>query len=141
MPMSKKTVLFGVLGVIVGLAVGMAWNMGLVGLNMAVHPPLEGFDWSNPTLLEEYMASMPVLGFLIVLLAHSGQAFFGSLVGTLISGRRSMIVGMIIGALTLVGCVFNLQTIPAPTWFAVVDVALPIPVAYLAFRLLRKTDE
>ena len=48
---------------------------------------------------------------------------------------------MIIGALTLVGCVVNMQTIPHPTWFAVVDLLLPVPVAYLAARLLLKRDE
>ena len=138
--MMKKVVL-GIVGVVVGLAVGMAVNMGLILLNMQLHAPPEGFDWADPAGVEVYMASMPFLGFLIVLVAHSGQAFVGSLVGTLISGRRAIWVGLIIGALTLAGCVANMQTIPAPTWFNVVDLLLPVPVAYLAARLMLKRDE
>ncbi len=124
----------------VGLGLGMALNMGLITLNMTLHGPPEGLSWEEPAQVEAFMASMPVLGFLIVLLAHSGQAFLGSLVGTLISGRRSILAGMIIGALTLVGCVMMLASIPGPLWFAVLDVLLPLPAAYLAARLVMRKD-
>ena len=133
-----KRALLGILGVVVGLGFGMALNMGLILVNMTLHGPPEGLSWEDPAQVEAFMASMPVLGFLIVLLAHSGQAFLGSLVGTLISGRRSIVVGMIIGVLTLLGCVMMLTTARGPVWFAALDVLLPLPAAYLAARLVMR---
>ena len=135
-----KRALLGILGVVVGLAVGTVLNMGLINLNMRLHGPPEGLSWDDSAQVEAFMASMPILGFLIVLLAHSGQAFLGSLVGTLISGRRSLLVGMVIGALTLLGCVMMLMSIPGPLWFGVLDLLLPLPAAYLAARLVMRKD-
>ncbi|MEM7249450.1 MAG: hypothetical protein AAF533_29340 [Acidobacteriota bacterium] len=135
-----KKYLLGALGVVVGLAVGMAVNMALVTLNTMLHAPEGGVDWQDEAATKAFMASLPFLGFVVVWLAHSGQAFVGSLVGTLVSGRRSVVVGLIIGVLTLAGCVMALFMFPGPIWFGVVDVLLPVPVAWLAARLVLKKD-
>ena len=136
-----KKVLLGILAVVVGLGVGMAVNLALIKLNIKLHAPSAGLDWNNPDQVKDFMATMPLLGFVIVLAAHSGQALVGSVIGTLISGRRSVVVGLIIGVATLLGCVMAMFMIPGPLWFSVIDLLLPVPVAYLAARLLLKKDE
>ena len=135
--MLKKALLV-LLGVVVGLVVGGALNMGLVQLNMKLHGPPDGLDWKDPVALEAFVSGLPVLGFLIVLLAHAGQAFLGSLVGTLVAGRRTWIVAGIIGVLTLLGCIVNLVTIPSPVWFVIADLVLPLPAAWLGARLVMR---
>lgn len=138
--MAKK-ILLGILGVVVGLLVGGLFNMALVQLNVALHAPPEGLDWKDPAQVEAFAGSLPALGFLIVLLAHAGQAFLGAVVGTLVSGRRSLVVAWVVGALTLLGCVINLLAIPSPLWFAVLDVLLPLPAAWLGGRLLLRRGD
>ncbi|MHC4949306.1 MAG: hypothetical protein ACYTG1_13820, partial [Planctomycetota bacterium] len=73
--------------------------------------------------------------------AHAGQAFLGAAVGTLVFGRRSLVVAWVVGALTLLGCVINLLAIPSPVWFAVLDVLLPLPAAWLGGRLLLRRGD
>lgn len=137
--MWKKTLL-GILGFFVGMAVGMVVNMGLVQLNMAMHAPPEGMNTQDREQFKAYVATLPVLGFLVVLLAHQGQAFVGAIVGTLIAGRRSVVVALAVGAFTLLGCVLMLFMAPGPIWFAVLDVLLPLPLAWLGARLVMRKD-
>ena len=136
-----KRILLGILGVVVGLIVGGLFNSALVQVNTALHAPEGGLDWKDPEQVRAFMAGMPFLGFVIVWLAHSGQAFLGALVGTLVAGRRSLVVAWIVGAFTLLGCVLVSRMIPSPAWFLVVDFLLPLPAAWLGGRLVLRREE
>lgn len=105
-----------VLAVIAGLAIGMVANMALVMLNITLHPLPDGVDFNDAEGLSAYFATLPFLAYLMVLLAHLSQAFFGAWAAALISRRHAMAVAMVVGVLTLVGGVLNMQQMPLPAW-------------------------
>ena len=119
----------------------MACNMLLIGVSQSIHSPPAGYDQNDMEQLKAYIQSLPASAFLLVLLAHQSQAFVGGLLGTLVSGRRSLIVAWILGAFTLLGCVMMLMIARGPIWFSILDVLLPLPLAWLAGKLVLKKDE
>jgi len=54
--------------VVIGLVVGLIFNMALVKLNMFLYPPPESFDWADTQGVESYVATLPTLAFIIVLI-------------------------------------------------------------------------
>jgi hypothetical protein len=101
---------------VAGLFVGMAANMLIVQLNMVMHPAPEGFDWNDQQAVLDYLGQMPWTGFAMAILAHLAQAFFGGWVAARLTPHAPMFVAMIIGTLSAVGGVLNLQMIPHPWW-------------------------
>ncbi|HBF22848.1 MAG TPA: hypothetical protein DDW23_03445 [Planctomycetes bacterium] len=124
------------IAVVVGLAVGMAVNMGLVVANMALFPAPEGFNWEDPVVVSEYLAALPILAFLIVLAAHLGQAFVGGWVAAKISKANPMGVALTVGALSLAGGIMNMMQLPHPTWMWI-EMPLYLVVAWAAGNLER----
>ncbi len=118
-----------ILAVVIGLVVGMAFNMGLVVLNTAFYPMPEGVSFEEPVGLEAYFEGLPLTAFLLVLVAHLGQSFFGALVAATISRNAALRVAMIVGVLSLVGGVLNMLVMPLPTWMWL-EFPLYLAVAY-----------
>ena len=125
-----------ILAVILGIIVGMIFNMAVVILNTAVlYPVPEGYDWNDSEMVADYFAGLPVTAFLIVIVAHIGQAFFGGLVAAAISRNAAMVVAMIVGVFTLIGGVLNMMMIPNPAWMWI-EMPLYLLAAYLAARII-----
>jgi hypothetical protein len=65
----------------------------------------------------------------------------GAFVAMFVSGRRSLVPPLIVGAFFTLGGIMNLS-LPHPSWFAFVDLPLYLVLALAAGRLLkRKGDE
>lgn len=120
-----------VIAVIVGLAVGMMVNMALVLLNLGLHPMPEGVNFDDPEGVKAYFATLPLMAYLIVLLAHLGQSFVGGLVAALISATRPMLVAMIVGVLSLIGGLINMTDMPLPMWMWI-EIPLYLVVSWAA---------
>ena len=104
------------LAVVLGMLAGMAVNMTFVLLALFLHPMPEGVDFSDKEAMPAYFAGIPAVGFVIILIAHLGQAFFGGLVAALISRDRPRSMALVIGGLSLIAGVINLIDLPHPTW-------------------------
>ena len=63
-----------ILAVVVGLIVGMIFNMCVVLLNTTLYPMPEGVTFEDADGTAAYFAELPVTAFLIVIVAHVGQA-------------------------------------------------------------------
>ena len=105
---------FGAL--VVGLYLGMKFNMDLVNANMNLFPPPEGFDWTDAVATEAYLSSLPASAFVLVILAHLGQAFFGGWLAARLAPGYPMRMAMTIGILSMVGGIMNQMMIPLPAW-------------------------
>ena len=112
-------------------------NMAFVYLNVAIHPMPEGVDFSDTEGFAAYITTLPLIALLLVLVAHLSQAFVGGLVAASISKKRSMIVAMIIGVLSLIGGVMNMQSITLPTWM-LIEMPLYLVFAWFAASLVLK---
>ncbi len=123
------------LAVVVGLVVGMVFNMAMVILDTALHPMPEGVTFEDAEGVAAYFAGLPLLAFLIILVAHVGQAFVGGLVAAAISRNASMLVAMIVGALSLFAGIMNMMSMPLPAWMWI-EMPLYLFGAWLAARIV-----
>ena len=121
--------------VLVGLVAGMVFNMLIVMLSMVLYPMPEGVGWNDREGLAAYIETLPATAFLIVMLAHLGQAFFGGWIAALISRKNPMLVAMVIGVLSMLAGLYNLSTLPAPAWMWI-EVPLYLVAAWAAARLV-----
>ena len=121
-----------VLAVLAGLAVGMAFNMSLVMLNAYVlYPMPEGTTFEDTEKFQEYVDTLPLPAFLVVLLAHVGQAFFGGWLAARLAGSQPLALAMIVGALSMVGGILNMLSIQGPSWMWI-EVPLYLVLAWVA---------
>ena len=121
--------------VVVGLIAGMAFNMALVILNNALYPMPEAAFRNDVEALEVYISNLPLLAFLIILIAHVGQAFFGGLIAAVISKNSAMLCAMIVGTLSLIAGGFNMIAMMLPGWMSI-EFPLYLIASYVAAKLV-----
>jgi len=109
--------------------------MAIVMLSTVLYPMPEGVGFNDREGLAAYIETLPVTAFLIVMLAHLGQAFVGGWIAAIISRNSSMLVAMVVGILTLLAGLYNLSTLPAPAWMWI-EVPLYLVAAWAAARLV-----
>lgn len=118
--------------VILGLFVGAMVNMGVIMINMMVLFPMpEGMDPNSAWDMENYIDSLPVAAFLIVMLAHLGQAGVGGWVAARIARTRPRTLAMIVATFTLIGGIANAVRMPSPTW-TWIEMPLYLVVGWIA---------
>jgi hypothetical protein len=121
-----------ILAVIAGLFVGSLVNMAIIQLNMRVLFPVpEGVDLRDMEQLTAHMQTLPVTAFLVVMVAHLGQAFVGGWVAARLAAVRPMILAMIVGGVSLAGGISAMLMIDGPGWMAV-ELPLYLVAAWLA---------
>jgi hypothetical protein len=125
--------------VIVGLAVGMAVNMGLVQLNTTVlYPAPEGMDMKDPEQFQAYLDTLPAAAFLVVMAAHLGQALIGGWIAACLATSRPVLLALIVGAFTMVGGIMMMKMVSGPPWM-MVELPLYLLLPYLAGRSVARS--
>jgi hypothetical protein len=125
-----------ILAVIAGLIVGMVVNGGLIMISGLIIPPPAGADVTTAEGLKASMHLFEPKHFIFPFLAHALGTFAGAFTATLVAATHKMKFAMTIGFLFLVAGIANVFMLPAPTWFAVLDIAgAYLPMAYLGGRL------
>lgn len=119
-----------VLATIVGLIVGNGVNMAIISFGMPVQIET-GADQYEALL--EMMKSFTAMDYMIPLAAHIFGILTGLIAARLIC-KTSNIPIYIVGGLHIVGTVINIFMIPAPGWFIVVDLILPILIILFFLR-------
>ena len=127
-----------VVAVVVGLALGMAVNLGLIQLNVQVLNPMpSGMDMNDSEQFNAYLATLPTSAFVVTMLAHLGQAFVGGWVAARLGASRPMLLAMIVGVVSLAGGIAAMMMFKGPDWMAV-ELPLYLVVAWLAGRIEQK---
>ena len=141
-----KRVLFGVLGVVLGIAAGMIFMMSLHWVSTFVYPLPEGVDFmsqepENQARLNEWFGTLPTGAFLLATVCHGLGCMAGAFVAMLVSGRRSLIPPLVVGVF-FTGCgIMNLSSVPHPAWFPFVDLPVYLVLAVVVgLPLKRKCD-
>ncbi len=107
-----------ILGFVVGIVLGSLVNMGVLMISWMLWPLPEGMDFNDPSQQQafaDYVASLPAAAFLLVLLAHLGQAAAGGWLAARIA-EHPFALAMTIAGLTFAGSLYNLIVLPAPVW-------------------------
>ena len=124
-----------VAAVLIGILIGSALNMGLIELNSSVlFPAPEGLDLSDPDQFNAYIAGLPTLAFLVVLVAHLGQAFVGGLVAARLAASHPMTLALVVGVVSLAGGIAAMTMIDGPDWL-IIELPLYIVAAWCAGHL------
>ncbi|MFA6987245.1 MAG: hypothetical protein WC213_13720 [Arenimonas sp.] len=101
-------------------------------------PPPEGLDWRDPQAVAAFAASLPAIAMAVVVLGWLLGAFIGAAVATRIALQYRLPSALLIGALVVAGTIHSAFTIEHPAWVVAAGVLLPIPLAYLAAKLVQK---
>lgn len=120
--------------VVAGLVVGSIINMALVQVNVAIFPLPEGVEMSDSAAMKAAIAAMPAQAWILVFVAHIGQAFTGGWIAARLGASRPMLLALIVGGLSLAGGVANLLMLSAPAW-TWIEMPFYLVAAWLAGRL------
>ena len=134
-----KTIVRGILAVIVGVVVGEAVNMALILLGPHVIPPPPGVDMTTAEGLRASIHLLEPRHFIFPFLAHALGTCVGATAAFLIAASHRSIYAYAIGVISLAGGVAATFMFPAPTWFVMPDlVAAYIPMAWIGTRVGRR---
>ena len=115
-----------------GLCVGMAFNMLVIQLNTALLFPIPPeLDPKSPEDFNAYLEALPHSAFVLVLLAHLGQALIGGLVAARLSKPYPLQSALAVGALSLSAGVLAMTMLSGPTWL-IVELPLYLVCAWFA---------
>jgi hypothetical protein len=134
-----KTIVRGILAVIVGVVVGEAVNMALILLGPHVVPPPPGVDMTTAEGLRASIHLLEPRHFIFPFLAHALGTCVGATAAFLIAASHRSIYAYAVGVISLAGGVAATFMFPAPTWFVMLDlVAAYIPMAWIGTRVGRR---
>jgi len=133
MAASSNNILRNIAGLIIGIVVCMAVNMGLVMLLGSLFPPPPGVNPEDINSIRENLHKYSTLQMLMPFIAHALGSMAGGLVAALIAGSRKMLWALIVGAFHLIGGISMMVMLPeSPLWFKALDLIVAyIPMAYL----------
>lgn len=121
------------LGALAGLVAGVLSIMLAQTISHKLYPPPPGFNPENREALEALMVTMPTGALLLVLFGYA----LGSLAGGFTAAKigKHMIPALIVGGLLMLAGIANLAMLPHPTWFAVTNLLLFLPLAWVGGKL------
>ena len=102
--------------VIAGLIVGMALNMALIMVNLIPFPMPEGVSMQDQEAFSAWASTLPDTAFILPMVAHLAQAFFGGWVAARLGASAPLRLAMIIGVGSLLGGIYNAMSLEIPTW-------------------------
>lgn len=124
------------LAVLLGLVIGSAVNMGLIMVSGRVIPPPAGADVTTMEGLKASLHLFEARHFLFPFLAHALGTLVGACGAGLLAPGRSVLPAYVVGGFFLLGGMANAYLLPAPAWFAAVDLLLAyLPAAWLGQAL------
>jgi hypothetical protein len=103
-----------------------------------IYPPPAGIDFNNKEAIKEMMLSIPKGAMLLVIAAHAAGAFGGGFTAAMIAEHRKMMYAALTGGIVMIMGIANLLMVPHPVWFAVADLLVFIPGAWLGALLALK---
>ncbi|HVF35294.1 MAG TPA: hypothetical protein VND91_08220 [Candidatus Saccharimonadia bacterium] len=125
------------LGVFAGLVVMLVVIAALEAAGHALFPPPPGVDYGDPEQLRRVMELLSPAALAAVLVGWVAGAALGACTAAAIAREHRLSAAMSIGVVMLLLVVANLVMLPHPWWIAIGSVLLPLPSAWLGYRLAR----
>ena len=138
-----RRIIFGVIGVLLGVVAGMSFMMFLHLASTLIYPLPDGVSFmgqepENLERLKEWFGTLPAGAFVLATACHGLGCMAGAIVAMIVSGRTSLVPAVIIGLFFTLGGIMNLSSVPHPPWFPYVDIPVYIVLAVVAGLLLLK---
>jgi MFS family permease len=130
-----------ILGMLLGLVAMLLTVYSFEFLGHALYPPPTGLDPGDPEQLRMIFAESPVGAIVVLLLAWVAGAFVGGWVAARIA-RHARAAAVAIALFVMAGVAGMIVVVPQhPTWFAILGLLLPIPVALIAAKLAGRREK
>jgi hypothetical protein len=123
--------------VVVGMIVAIALVAAAELISHFKYPPPPGLDLSDTAAVKAWVATLPAGSFMLVLVGWTLGALAGPAAAILIE-RRARTAGLIVGALFLAATLYNVVSLPSPTWFRIAGMALVIAGPIAAVLMLSR---
>eukprot|EP00759_Apiculatamorpha_spiralis_P050325 PhF_6_TR4601/c0_g1_i1/m.6456 len=94
-----------------------------------VYPIPKSINQRDKTQMSNYMNTLPMTAFLMLLATHTVGAGIAGFTMTALTGSTQPAHLLRVGAIFLLCGVFNVKVIQHPRWFVVVDLVMYIPSA------------
>lgn len=104
-------------------------------VDVKLFPLPTGLNPNDKAQLAAIVAALPQTAKLLIVAGWCLGAFVGAAVGARIAEHR-MIVALTLGALVVAGTLVNAREIPHPQWMVLAGTLLPLPLAWLATRIV-----
>ncbi len=88
-----------------------------------------------------FLSNLPTSAFLFLLVNYMVSSFTGGIVATLFSKRTTMSPPAVVGVLLTAVGIFNNIQVPHPMWFAVLNLLIYFPMAYLGYNVARNRTQ
>lgn len=121
------------------LFLGGSLNMFIVGISGSVIPPPPGADFTTAEGLQQSAHLMEPRHFIMPFLAHALGTLLAGFVAAALTRERRLSAAIITGLVFLTGGIMDVQMIPAPMWFNVLDLVVAyVPMAWAGYRVQQK---
>ena len=124
------------LAAFIGIVCGVFANTVLSHVAMTLFPADAALDWGNQDAVRDYITSLPIAAFGLVLLAHLSQSFVAAWVSARLQTTPARWTWLLAGGLSFVGGLMNFWSIPHPTWMYI-ELPLYFVVAAVGAKLGR----
>ena len=128
------------LGGLVGIILGMLTVSFGERFSHRYYLPPANIDIEDKEALAEMITSMPTSALAIILLAHFLGAFVAAFVASKLAGKNKFFLGLVAGAVILIGTITKLFLIPHPIYISILDVFLTLVGLYLGAKLASPSE-
>ena len=125
-----------ILAVLVGLVVAGLSMTAIQMIGHALSPPPQGMYPQSAESVAEFMDQISVAAKLMVCLAWAVGSFLGAYAAGIISYVHKRGAALSVGVLMTLSIVANLTMIPHPLWMILVGLFAPLPLAFVAWKLI-----
>ena len=103
-----------------------------------LYPAPVGLGQRGAAAVAAYVATVPLTANLLLLSGWLLAAVAGAAVAAKLAPAQALPLAVAIGGLCALLTFLNAQQVPRPDWMLAIGVALPVPLALLVVRLLRR---
>lgn len=118
-----------IMAILGGVLAGVVAVTAIEMISYYRYPFPPGLDVNDREAMRAHLAAQPPGAYLLVLAAHAVGSFVGGAVTAIVSRRKAYDRALVIGLLLMVAGMMTLLSMPHPTWFALADVVLYVPLA------------
>ncbi len=130
-----------ILAVIVALIAAFAVISIVQILNSLVVPPPDADVMNDPARLREFMATLPMTAYVVVLVGYFLGSFTGGYIVTKMSRRESSgsSLALLVGAILMMAGILNFFVLlpGQPIWFVLLSLLIYIPITLLGHKLAK----
>jgi len=133
MPHYKKT-----LSVIVGVLIASIIFTLFEYIGTLMYPFPKDMNMESESAMKDYIAALPALALIIILVGYAVGSFIAGLVIGKIAKSPLKKLPLIAGTILTIGAIANLYMIPSPIWFMIINIILYIPFTILGNSVTTK---